>query len=475
MQRLVYRIVGKIKSERLFSAGATVIAAVSGGSDSTALLHVLASSQLQLDLIAVYIDHGLRPVEAAAERAFTREIAQSLGIRHLTVSVDVLELRRKRGYSLEEAARRLRYQALERIRREHHGQVIAVGHTADDQVEEFLIRVIRGTGLKGLGGMAARNDRIVRPLLGETRATLVDYLQNNGLRHCHDSSNEDPSLLRNRIRLELLPELKHHYNPAIDTTILQTTAILSAEEDLLDSLAETSYSRLCTAKGAATPPGAIHCRRQRFIASHPAIQRRVIEKICWRMGARPSFRQILQVQQLICTGVSGNRLHLTQGLRCVIEESQVIFTYPQGRQRIRGEASPPQTPQRTIESAGTYPFIELNRQLTIAFAEPVDPVSLPAHTLAMANDTIAWPLLVRPPQPGETMRPLGAPGKKKIVRIYSDMKIPASQRRFYPVVVSDGEVVAILGLRIAERVKITREGRAVLLHWAESNTGRKEG
>lgn len=466
MHKLIHKIVRKIHSEQLLTAGDTVVTAVSGGTDSTALLHILANSGLNLQLIAVYIDHGLRPSEAEIESVFTRQLAESLGHTHLSSTVNVLQLQRKTGCSPEEAARLLRYRELERIRVENNAQVIAVGHTADDQVEEFFIRLIRGTGLKGLSGMTYRRDHIIRPLLGETRSTLVKYLQEHNLDHCHDSSNDDRGFLRNRVRLDLIPELENHYNPSIRTTILQTATIFSEEEDLLDSMAEDFFTSLCSMKPKDTTsvPEIMCCKRVPFTEIHPAIQRRIIEKICWKMQSKPSFRQIVQLQQLICTGIAGARLHLPLGLRTTIDADQVIFSYPQGRQRVRGEG-PAQTAsyERKIESTGVYLFPELHAQLTIETARCSKPNALPNHTLAIDSDKISFPLVVRPPKPGETMHPLGAPGRKKITRILSDMKIPVRRRRLYPVVVAENEPVALIGLRIVERVKITATTSAILL------------
>jgi len=472
---LVHKVVRNISTHQLLQHGDKVIIAASGGIDSTALLHILATSPLELEIVAVYVDHGLRATEAEREVTFTGNLAKELGAAYLSVSVDVAGLQELEGRSLEEAARILRYRALEKIRQEQDAQAIAVAHTSSDQVEEFLIRLIRGSGLKGLSGMRYRHGHIIRPLLEISRDNLIAYLHQHKLPHCHDSSNDDRRFLRNRIRLELLPELAEQYNPAIRTTILQTTAILAQEEELLSEMAKSHLDSLCT----VTPPAAvgwvpagIDCQRVAFHGLHPAMQRRVIESICWQMGSRPSFRQIMQMVRLVSAGRAGTKFHLQAGLRLLLDEETARFSHPQGRKPIRGDKVPSQPIEQLITATGTYTFQELRHKLVVKkMADKKgsgDLAGQPAGTMAVDAGLIGFPLLVRAPLPGETMRPLGAPGKKKIARILSDLKIPADRRSCYPLLLNADEPVAILGVKIADRYRITEETTTVLLlSWQE--------
>lgn len=463
----IQRIVRIIRKKNLLRPGDTVITGFSGGIDSTALLHILKTCGLGLRLVAVYIDHGLRPEETGAELLFTKRFADSLGIEYHSRKIPVREFRQHEGSSLEEAARILRYRALEDIRSTCHAQAIAVAHTADDQVEEFLLRMIRGSGLKGLSGMEYRREHVVRPLLAESKQSLVEYLTEHRIPFCHDSSNDDTAFLRNRIRHGLLPELEAHYNPAIRATILQTTAILSQEEDLLETMAADLFTSLCTITPgfrAGDAPRAITCPRQRFSTVHPALQRRVLEKLCWRMRSRPSFRKLLQLQQLITDGAAGAKQHLSHGLRVRLEAEEAHFCHPEGIRQWRGDGPRPDFSPRQITAAGIYAFPEINRQLIVQQqSPPLDLEAVPPQTLVVDGDRAAFPLVVRPPRPGEKMRPLGAPGSKKISRIYNDLKVSADLRFHHPLVTADERPVAILGLKIADDFKIEEESTSVLL------------
>ncbi len=470
---LVHRVSQLICSQALVSPGDTVIVGTSGGADSTALLHVLHEAPLGLHLVAVYIDHGLRPRETPAERRLLSQLAKAMEITFTSRKVDVTGFKRRHGTSPEEAARILRYRALEEFRREYQAASIAVAHTADDQVEEFLLRLLRGAGLKGLAGMEMRSGRVIRPLLRESKKTLLAYLAAEGISCCHDSSNDSRAFLRNRIRHDLLPLLERDFNPATRSTLLQTTAILREDDDLLDEYAESSLHQVCTfdrERHAGAPPGPITISRHRFLSQHPSLQRRILEKICWRMESRPSFRTITALGDLIVRGNSGARYHLSRGLRVHREQDSVVFSYPDGRKSYRGEIGPQLVSERKITGPGSYPVPELGRRLTVKTTSILPAVGAD-NTLHVDAEAIAFPLVIRPAKPGEKMCPLGAPGRKKINRILSDLKIPAGSREWYPLLVSAESIIAILGLKIDHRFRVTPATRKILaFSWEELPT-----
>lgn len=415
---LTQKVTQIIIDHHLCRLGDTVIVGFSGGPDSTALLHLLKACSLNLDLKAVYIDHGLRPEETVNELRFTKNFAAKLGVEYVSQEVDVRAFKKGYGHSLEEAARIMRYNALQTICAQHNAQAIAVAHTADDQVEEFFIRLIRGTGCKGLSGMLYKTSNIIRPLLSLPKNNLLDYLKQNQIDYCYDSSNDSRSFLRNRIRLDLLPELEKSYNPAIRTTILQTTEILRQEDNLLEEITTNLFSKICTITeahgGEDHRPFSILLNREEFIHTHSSLQRRVLEKICWKMENRPAFRQLHQLQTLATQGKNGSKMHLANGLRVRLTKETVVFAYPAGKQQLRGDGAIPAAVSREISLPGTYYFREISKQLTILRTACKEIMNLPPDTLIISDNQITFPLTVRPALPGEKMRPLGAPGQKDI-------------------------------------------------------------
>jgi tRNA(Ile)-lysidine synthase len=336
------QIAALITAQNLALPGDTVIVGVSGGPDSVALLHLLCSGLPLSKFVAVYVDHGLRPDETGAEIELVRTLAHQLQAGFELIAVDVNTAARNDKTSIEEAARTLRYQGLEEIRQQHQGTAIAVAHTADDQAEELLIRLIRGSGRKGLSGMLLQNGRIIRPLLHESKETLLHYLQAQQIPFCIDSSNLERNYLRNRVRLDLLPYLQEHFNISIKQTLLQTAQILEDEEALLEEMADKAWQKTASQVEAQpitleTPCHSIHIDTEEFCKCHPALQRRILEKCCWQMTARPQFRQIALLLDFLHKGQIGSEVHLSQGLRAHKTRQSVIFTYPVGKCSYRGK------------------------------------------------------------------------------------------------------------------------------------------
>ncbi len=325
---------------QLVNSGDQLIVAVSGGPDSTSLLHLLHTVALNLNLIACYIDHGLRPDEVMTEIELISGHCQALNIPFKQISVDVKAACTNQHLSLEEAARKLRYQALEELRIKTGARSIAVGHTADDQAEELLIRLIRGSGRGGLSAMRFKNSRIIRPLLGIRKKNLLDYLEQEKIHYCTDSSNLSRAFLRNRIRLDLLPFLRD-FNPSISTTLLQTIDILQEEESLLENICQSSYLQ-CVQENSGSKENSISgeqsilLKRPAFLDLHPAIQRRILEMILWKMDAKPGFRQIKQLLQLVSKKENSGECHLEKGLRVRRNREGLLFHYPLGKKSFRG-------------------------------------------------------------------------------------------------------------------------------------------
>lgn len=322
-------------------SGNTVIVGVSGGPDSVALFHLLCSGLPAWKFIAVYVDHGLRPGETTAESALVKNLAHSLQASFEHRDVDVNAFARQHKRSIEDAARHLRYQTLEEICDLHQGNLIAVAHTADDQAEEILIRLLRGCGRKRLAGMLAHNGRIIRPLLQESKESLLHYLQSQKIPFCIDSSNLERTFLRNRVRLDLLPFLEQHFNPAIRQTLLQTSQILTDEEALLDQLTNAAWQEVVSVKETvlvlpSTPACHLQISTSSFCDCHIAIQRRILEKCCLYMEEQPQFNQIALLLELLHQGAGGAEIHLNRGLRARKQGGTVIISYPSGKGIFRG-------------------------------------------------------------------------------------------------------------------------------------------
>lgn len=441
-----------------------IIVAISGGIDSTALLHLLHESRFQLRLIAVYVDHGLRPHETDAEIEFVQQCAEHLAIPFIARRVNVAALQKERKCSPEEAARIARYNELELLRQQYTADYIAVAHTADDQAEEILIRLIRGTGLKGLSGMTPVNGHIIRPLLARTKSSLAAYLKEKNFGFCHDSSNDERTFLRNKVRLDLLPLLEKDFNPSIRNTLLQTAEILQQDEALLAQISDEHFQQLAVLnRDGADNLQHLDLSLSRSRAEHPAILRRILELSCWKIGNRPTFRTIAQLQALIDKGVNGSQLHLSHGLRVHLVDDAIRFFYPSGKKSYRGNGmSTPATFEHTFDGPSCLHLPELGLEISLEILDRQNcNLSQPATLFADA-DELTFPLTLRSAHPGERFRPLGSPGKKKVTRILSDMKIRAEKRANYPVLTCGDHLIAIVGAKLSDEYKLTPATQKVL-------------
>ncbi|MDK9709167.1 MAG: tRNA lysidine(34) synthetase TilS [Desulforhopalus sp.] len=468
--QIIHRVATVIRTNRLAVRGDKVVVAVSGGADSLALLHILATVDLQLQLFAVYVNHGLRPLEIPEERVTIARSCQALGVPFFTREVDVQQMVAEEGRSREEAARILRYAALEELRQVCDAEHIAVGHTADDQVEEFFLRLIRGSGMKGLSGMQMRRDTVIRPLLKETKASLVAYLEMQGVQWCQDSSNLDRHILRNRVRLELLPLLTRDFNPAIRHTVLQTMDILREEEDFLQQQMEAAFARCVE---SSQPPFTtssgieliIDCRI--FCQLHPALGRRILERCCWQMAAPPSYRQISVLTDL-CKGRNGLEIHLEDGVRAERRGSQLILCRPLDKGRTRGSRTPSKTIYLSIPGTGRYTVPESAKQLVIEERPASQLEKDTGGQIFIDLAKVSFPLVLRTSLPGEVFHPCNGPGRKKVSRYLNDRKIPAKDRPAWPVLVSGREIIALPGLQIDHNYRITEETNTMLaISWLE--------
>ncbi|MBU0730602.1 MAG: tRNA lysidine(34) synthetase TilS [Proteobacteria bacterium] len=456
-----------IKNHGLVTPGDRVVIGVSGGPDSLALLHVLAAlaPELSFFVVAAYANHGLRPQEATDEQEAVSAAAARLNIPFVSKQINVQAYSKEHGLSIEHAARILRYSFFNDVLSEYAAHKIAVAHTADDQAEELLLRLIRGTGRKGLSGMDyLRDGLVIRPFLRITKDRLIAYLDEMDIGYSVDSSNFDRNYLRNRVRHELLPFLENEFNPGIRETLVRTAEILRSEEEFLDDLAIKAFNTVVTVNEESNQLPRAEIDGVGLSGLHPALQRRVLELLLWKMDNRPGSRQIKQILNLSKTPGFGE-VHLAQGLRVQKNGDKIIFTYPHGRLAVRGSLrGEKQDYQVEINSAGIYAVSEIGIEIT---CELIDALPSEEEMAAAGIDyfdagDISFPLQLRAVKSGDRFRPLGAPGTKKINDFFIDQKVPKQDRHLYPLLVAEDRIMGILGLRASHAFRVNTKTQKVL-------------
>ena len=457
-----HRVRATATAHRLLPRGAHVVVAVSGGADSVALLHVLHALQAEraLRLTVAHLHHGIRHESADADAAFVQRLARRLGLPFILGRARVPALAQRRGISLEMAAREARYAFLARALRRAGADCVAVAHTADDQAETILLKLARGAGPQGLGGMpysaVIHGCPVIRPLLDVARDDVRGYLRRRRIEWREDETNVDRAFLRNRVRLEALPFLERTLNPAFRAALLRTGVILRAENEWLDELSRGALSQ-CRAEG-----GALSVGRLRTLPL--AAQRRVLRLWLQRQRMPPAaleFEPVERLRAMLASQRSPRNASIAG--RVIIVRGDRLMPAPAGRPTGGGFRRVLQVPGATVVSAAGV-------QVTTALSRGWSPQTgqVPGRYPAAVTVSVrAWrrrKLVLRSWQPGDRMRPLGAGGTRKLQDILTDARVPVGRRRSIPVLECGGEIVWLAGYRIAEGWQLrSQDERALCL------------
>ena len=456
MDPLLQRVQQIIQDYRMLERGHTVLVAVSGGADSMALLHMLWQLRelYALQLCVAHLNHQMRP-HATEDARFVETAAHHLGIRCICDTRDVPTYQRQHKLSPEDAARQLRYAFLRATATQLGADRIAVGHTADDQAETVLLHLLRGSGLRGLGGIPPVRGAIVRPLMHVSRADIMDYVRAHRLRFRADPSNDQRHYTRNRIRLDLLPTLQQHYNPRLLQTLCRTAQLLADDEAALHTMAHQHFlaARLVTACGVMALQIAV-------LTSLPlALQRRVLrEALTEVMGGLQGITaaHIAAIMALLRSRAGNQRLALPQGV--VVERRyNVVLIHRQAPMAVvRVDVSLPVPGVCRVEALGvTITSEQLPRH---AVAGP-----FPSGDVAWLDaESVGQDVRVRTRRSGDRLQPLGSVYTKKLKAFLIDAKIPQALRDRLPLVVTPTGIAWVAGIRPAEWAKVTPATQAIL-------------
>ena len=438
-----------ISARRLIEPGSRVLAAVSGGIDSTALLVILneLSGELGLELAAAHLDHRIRR-GSAKEQAAVARLASSIGVPFLTGTVDVPAEARKRKTGIEETARIMRYDFLERTAAEFGAGSVALGHTSDDQVETILHRIMRGTGWRGLMGIPARRGIFVRPLLDCTRSELERFLRSRKIGYITDESNRDERYFRNRIRNRLLPYLRRHFNPAIDESLLRLKDGLEEgwrrlEDPLLGMIPPQDV------RGAVILPLSKLSRMEDF-----EIYLIVDLTLRERFHLFQDFekKHFDAVKRLVRRSQSGRGITLPHGVRVSRDQRSIIISRKGEPASVPGEL--------LVPGVGTYSLPLWNLTLEVDRVRPAEAKIWNDHEACFAS--ISFPFRVRTRKAGDRMTPFGMKGRKKLSDLFIDGKVPLRERDLHPVFADNSGPFWVPGVASDERTRIKPRTRRVI-------------
>jgi tRNA(Ile)-lysidine synthase len=305
------QVLETIKKYKLINYGDGIVVGISGGYDSVCLLHILYSfsEELNLKLYPVHINHMLRGSEAQRDESFVRTFCSSLGLNLHAEEINVAKMAEDDKISLEEAGRNARYEIFNKVAALKAATSIAVAHSRNDQAETILMRICRGTGLEGLRGMEYKRDNIIRPLLDIDRYQIESYVNENNLEAVTDSSNLHTDFFRNRIRLNVMPQINSAANIDISQNLLRLSKIVVADDDYLRYNAEISYQKCLKSRTAAC----VELELSHLKEMHQAIKGRVLRlAISDILGSLNGigYTHIEKIILLIENGQTGSRIEI---------------------------------------------------------------------------------------------------------------------------------------------------------------------
>ncbi len=459
----------------LISSEDVVLVALSGGPDSVALLEGLlrVRKNLSFSLTAAHLNHRLRGWESDEDERFVRNLTAERGVYLIAEARHVKRIRQRRGGSLEEVAREVRYAFLKRAAGKCRATKIALGHNLDDNVETFLMNLIRGSGLKGLSGMPVSRKEgrfvVIRPLLEVSRDEIVGFLNKERLAYREDRTNLDVTFTRNRIRHKLLPHLEQEYNRQIRGIIRGTARRLQEAEQCLSALM-SELEKDCLEKERGGLAVNIPGLRSRGDAPGREFLRRTFEE---RLGVAGEREKLEKVWQLV-TGERREAVGLGKGLLASREYDELLLV------------EEPKAKGRPFEKKLHVPcdvfLAELGVQISADYVRRKEarirrgrPVRLGEVWRSVqqgeeqsfeeyfdANALDDDSLLVRTRREGDAFRPLGMRGSKKIKQLFIDEKIPMSLREKIPVFEARGEILWVLGYRPSAKAVVKKASERLL-------------
>lgn len=429
---VINKVADFISRHELLAKDDLHLVALSGGADSVALLLVL--QRLGYHVEAAHCNFRLRGDESDRDEAFVRQLCEERGVPLHLIHFDTKTYAELHQVSIEMAARELRYGYFEQLRQDIAATDVCVAHHRDDAVETLLMNLLRGTGIHGLTGIRPRNGHIVRPLLGVSRQEIVDYLDSIGQSFVTDSTNLVNDVLRNKLRLDVLP-LMRTLNPRASENIYRTACRMAEAEKVYNAAMESAKTRVTIADGVLS----IDALKQEASPEY------VLFELLSPLGFSPdSIEQIAA-----CLDAQTGRTFLSDTHELLFDRGQIVV-----------QECLPLPPSLVIPEIGVYVYGE--RKIRVELLSDVT-VSRDSAIATLDAALVRFPLTVRPVQEGDRFQPFGMDGSRLVSDYLTDRKQNLFDRRRQLVVTdASGAVVWLVGQRTDHRFRVTDATTAVL-------------
>ncbi|MEW5844318.1 MAG: tRNA lysidine(34) synthetase TilS [Bacteroidota bacterium] len=451
MKRVEQKVLKFVDQYKLIDPGDKILVAFSGGPDSVLALNFLKKywRKFKIELVAVHFNHGLRGEESDADEKFAVEFCDENGIALQVVSLDVKTFAKKNKLSIEEAARKLRYENLESIAKKLNCNKIVTAHNQSDNTETVLMNLFSGTGLSGLSGIPIRRGKIIRPLLCVTKQEILESLQHDGNQFRIDSSNFSDDFKRNFVRNRILPLVREKINPSIDEALFRSARNVENSSLLSEKLLDLPTRKYVTAKNEIVKIKT--SLSELFGGKFPGeILKSTLQKYFKHEFGYDDFEKI----NSLIGKQKGRKVHLAKDLLAFREEDEI---------RI----------ERTKESSNRELKIEIGAHVTIG--SKTIGVELEKNknvkwgddkkTEFISGDNLENSFEIRAWKEGDRFKPIGMKGFKKVSDFLTDEKVPTSERKKQLVLLNRNQIVWVVGLRIDDRFKLNSKTKKVYKLW----------
>lgn len=435
---MIDKVYKTIKEYELIDKGDKILIGLSGGADSVCLTHILYTlcDTLKITLNTAHLNHNIRGAEADSDALFAQHFSETLNIPFALRSERVSEYAQKNGMSEELAGRELRYAFFNEYLKEHGFNKIATAHNRNDNAETILMNFVRGSGIKGLCGIPHRRGNIIRPILDIERSEIEEYCAKNGLSYVTDSTNNQKVYTRNKIRLELIPEIEKLLNPNFVTTVTENARLIKSDAEFIEDAAKAAYR------------DNVYDNRVdiKYLLSQPfsVSSRIVLEMVREAAGSISNFPSsfVYEITELIKKGKSGAFVELPGDIGAYVEYGKLYI----GKSNLTGDF------EYILPVNGEVYIKELCKTVKTEYVTEKSGVGF--YFAADKDDIIK----LRNRRDGDVFFPTGMDGRKKVKDLFIDMKLTRAERSRAPILTINDEIAGVIKKRYDKRFVFAGKG-----------------
>ncbi len=453
MKRTEQKVLKFIEQFKLIHNGDKILVAFSGGPDSVFALHFLSKFKKKygIELLALHFNHGLRGKESDDDANFAKEFCDAMNVEFIVQNLNVKTFAKKNKFSIEEAARLLRYKNLDLIAKKWGCTKIVTAHNLSDNTETILMNLFNGTGLSGLMGIPVQRENIVRPLICLSKQEISEYLQKEKINYRVDSSNLSDDFRRNYIRNRIIPLIKTKLNPQIDEALFRSSQNLANSLQLNETLVAFIKSRFVTSKRNAV---SIQINLSEiFQGVIPGELLRAILKEHFKYSLE--FDDYQKINSLLLKQ-KGRKVQLASNLIALRESESIRI---QRVQKTSNGKVQIEVGNRVLFGSGEFGVQSIGKE-KIKFKAG-------GKTEFISADNLNEKFILRVWKPGDKFKPIGMNHFKKVSDFLTDLKIPSSERKNKLVLLNRNQIVWVVGLRIDDRVKLNSKTKKIYKLWVK--------